>query len=214
MKRNFAFDTTTLATAPLLLEQGIYEGEVCNASITSKEGKHYIAVVPETVWNRDERCFVPTGEYIVEGNIFFGAILKDKKATETLQQDEPRLFGGRIRLSFDKENYKLSNNYVLGSWLEALHLHEVNFSENVDFEYNEEIEVPEELASVTDIVDKLNSVEYHRELFNIICQAANNTKVRVMVSKQPSYRNKEVLENVIDTGSYNSSCGILATKEF
>jgi hypothetical protein len=213
MKRTFAFDTTTLATTPLLLDSGVYEGRLINAAIASKEGKNHINVVKETKWDKSNRAFVETGEYVVEGSIYYGALLTDKKAIESLQQDEPRVFGGRIRLSFNKETLQMDNNYVLGSWLQALQLHEINFGSEVDFEYDENIEIPEEFVGVNDIVDKLNCVEYHRSLFNMVCQAANNVKVNVRVVKQPSYRNKEILENIIDTGSYNSSCGILQFTE-
>ena len=209
-KRTFGYNTTNLATAPLLLEEGIYAGTLTNASVVGKENKQHINVIKETKWDKDEKKFVETGEYIIEGNIYFGVTLTDPRAIEVLQRDEPKVFGGRIRLAFDKEDLTLLNNPVLGAWLEALGLHDVDFSEDVDFEYNDDIEVPEELAQVPNIIDMLNSLEFQRSMFNTICMTANNTPIRVHVNKQPQYNNKAVLENVINTGNYNDFCGILA----
>lgn len=209
-KRSFGFNTTNLATAPLLLEEGIYTGILTNASVVGKENKQHINIVKETKWDSDTKKFEETGDWVIEGNIYFGVTLTDPKAIEALQRDEPKVFGGRIRLAFDKEDLTLLNNPVLGAWLDALSLHDVDFSEGVDFEYNEDIEVPEELAQVENAVDMLNSLEYQRSMFNTICMSANNSPVRVHVKKQPQYNNKAVLENIINTGNYNDFCGILA----
>lgn len=209
-KRTFGYNTTNLATAPLLLEEGIYNGILTNASVVGKENKQHINIVKESKWDKDAKAFLETGDYIIEGNIYFGVTLTDPRAIEALQRDEPKVFGGRIRLAFDKEDLTLLNNPVLGAWLEALGLHDVDFSEDVDFEYNDDIEVPEELAQVPNIIDMLNSLEFQRSMFNTICMTANNTPIRVHVNKQPQYNNKAVLENVINTGNYNDFCGILA----
>lgn len=210
-KRTFGFNTSTLATAKPLLEEGYYTGTMVGASVVGKENKQHINIVKETEWNKNSKEFVETGEWIIEGNIYFGVALDDAKAIEQLQQEEPRVYGGRIRLNFHKEEFKLLNNYVLGAWLEALGLHEINFEESVDFDYNYDIEVPEELAQVPNILDMLNSLEYQRNMFGIICESANNTPVRVSVLKQPNYKTKEP-ENVINTGNYGSFCGILAAE--
>lgn len=208
-KRNFGFDTSSLATAPSLLEDGVYTGIMSGASISGKENKQFINIVEETKWDKNEKVQKLTGDWIIEGSIFYGVTLNDQRAIDTLQRDEPKVFGGRIRLAFDKETLALLPNFVLGAWLEALGLLEIDFSEGVDWEYDENIDIPMELADVPNIVDMLNSLEYQRAMFSTICQAANNTPVRVKVVKQANYKNKDVFENSIDTGSYNSFCGIL-----
>ncbi len=220
-KRSFGYNTSALATAPIVLEDGIYAGILSGAAISGKEGKQYINIVKETVWDKNvgttksgkTGSFVETGEYIIEGNIFYGVTLTSKKAITTLQRDEPKVFGGRIKLAFDKETLSLVDNHILGSFLSALGLHEHDFSADVDFEYNEDIEVPAELAHVPNIVDMLNSVEYQRAMFTNIVNEANHQPVRVSVAKQPNYKDPTVLENVINTGRFNSSCGILSYVE-
>jgi len=220
-KRQFGFNTTSLATAPLVLEDGVYAGAISGAAIAGKEDKQFINIVKETVWDKNvgttksgkAGSFVETGNWVIEGSIFYGVVLTSKKAISTLQRDEPKVFGGRIKLSFDKESLTLIDNYVLGAWLSALGLSEHDFSEGVDFEYNESIEVPEELALVPNAVDLLNSLTYQRAMFSSVVEAANHVPVRVVVAKQANYKDKNVIENVINTGSFNSSCGILAYEE-
>ena len=217
-KRSFGYNTTALATAPLVLEDGIYAGILSGAAISGKEDKQYINIVEEQVWDKNvgttktgkSGSFVKTGDYIIEGSIFYGATLTSKKAITTLQRDEPKVFGGRIKLAFDKETLSLVDNHVLGSFLAALGIHEHDFSADVDFEYNEAIEVPEELAHVPNIVDMLNSLAYQRAMFTNIVNEANHQPIRVSVAKQPNYKDPSLLENVINTGRFNSSCGILA----
>lgn len=218
-KRSFGYNTTALATVKPMLEPAVYAGVMTGAAVVGKENKQYINLVKETKWDKDawneakgkNGMFVETGEWVIEGSIFYGVTLTSKKAIQTLQQDEPRVFGGRIVLKFNSESLSLDaeNNIPYANFLIALGLDEIDFSESVDFEYNENIEVPEELAGVDRIVDKLNSINYQRAIFDLVCQSANNQPCKVKVLKQASYRDKTQMENTIDTGSYNSFCGIL-----
>lgn len=210
-KRTFGFDTTTLATVKPLLDEGIYTGTMVGASIVGKENKQHIAIVKETVWNMNSKALEETGDYIIEGSLYFGVALDDPKAVQQLQQDEPRVYGGRIRLETDKETCGMKKSHVLGAFLDALGLMGINFNEAVDFDFNEDIEIPEEYADVPNIVTMLNSLEFQRSMYGIICESANNTPVRVHVLKQANYKTKE-LENVINTGNYGSFCGILAAE--
>jgi hypothetical protein len=97
--------------------------------------------------------------------------------------------------------------------LSALGLNEIDFSEGVDFEYDENIDVPEEFALVPNIVDMLNSLAYQRAMFSTIVEAANHVAVKVVVKKEADYRDPTTLINSINTGNFNSSCGILAYED-
>jgi len=207
-KRSFAVDTTSLSTEKPTLDNGLYAGVIRNAT-TSIGQDNTIAVVKKKVWNKNAKVMEETDEYIIGGRFQYGATLTSKKASKLLQRDEPVVFGGQIFLNFD-ESFKLANSYVLGAFLTALGLHEVNFSESVDWDYDENIEVPEELQSVPQIVEMLNSVAYHRALFDLIANTVNLQPALVKVVKQPNYKTPEVLENVIDRGTASAPfCGIL-----
>jgi len=208
-KRTFAVDTTSLSTEKPTLENGLYAGVIRNAT-TSIGQDNTIAVVKEKERNKVTKAMEETGRYIISGRFQYGATLTSKKASKTLQRDEPVVFGGQIYLNFDKEKYTLADSHVLGAFLTALGLHEVNFAESVDWEYDDNIEVPAELQSVPNIETMLNSVNYHRALFDVIANTVNLQPALVKVVKQPNYKTPEVLENVIDRGTFSAPfCGIL-----
>ena len=208
-KRSFIIDTTSLSTARPLLDNGFYAGTIVNASVEGKEGKQYFKIVEEKVWNKDTGTREPTGDYILSGMIVFGVVLTSKKAIKLLQQDEPRFFGN-IFLRFDKETYALQDNIPLGQLLNTVGLGTTNFGEMVDFEYDDDIEVPEELETIPDIVGKLNALEFNKQLCELICQAINNQPVKAKIIKQVSQDNPDTQENVLDRGSrYAPFCGVL-----
>ena len=207
-KRSFRIDTTSLSTTKPVLDSGIYAGVISNAS-TKIGDNQTIAVEKEKVWNKNTKEREETGNWVIGGRFNYGATLTSKKAIQVLQRDEPKVFGGKIYLNFDQD-YRLLNNHVLGALLETLGLHEQDFSELVDVEYEEDIAVPEELVHVPNIVDMLNSVNYHIALFEIIANSINLQPVLVKVKKQPKYKVKEILENIIDIGTSNAPfCGVL-----
>ena len=212
-KKSFAMDTTSLSTEKPLLDNGVYAGVICNA--TTKVGQNdTIEVIKEKKWNRNTRQSEETGNYIIGGRLQYGVTLTSKKAAKVLQRDEPRIFGGQIYINFDTETWKMADSHVLGQLLQALGLHGINFSEAVEWEWDDDIEVPEELASVPDIVDMLNSVAYHRAFFDVIANSINGQPVLAKVVKEPNYKTPEVLENVLDMGSRNAPfCGILPYAE-
>lgn len=211
-KKSFIMDTSSLSTEKPVLDNGVYAGVIRNAGTLIGQD-NTIDVVKERNWDRNSRTWNETGEYVVEGSFRFGVTLLSERAKQVLQRDEPVIFGGQIDLRFD-ENYKLLDNHLLGAFLESLGLKESwgEFQEAAlgGWEYDENIEVPAELQSVPDIIDKLNSVTYHRGLFEIVANAVNGQKVLAKVVKQPNFRTPEVLENVIDRGTGNARfCGIL-----
>lgn len=210
VKRSFGFDTTSLATAAPLLSDGVYAGVITNATVVGKENKQYITIAKELKWDKVSKKMEETGEYIMQGFIIYSTVLTSKKAIKALQVDEPRVFGGVIRLDFDKETFVLKPNHVLGQFLTALDLQDIPFTDSVDWEYDENVEIPLEFTKVPKIVDMLNSINYQRALFTLIANAANNRLARVNVLKRPNRQTPEIMENVINLGTFSAPfCGIL-----
>jgi len=209
-KRSFSIDTTSLSTITPVLDNNFYAGELVGASITGKENKEFFTIRKEKVWDKNSKEMVETGDYELNGMLMYSVSLTSKKAIKLLQQDEPRIFGGMIFFSFDKETYAMKDNVQLGQLLTALDLKDTNFDELVDFEFNDDIKVPEELESVPDIVTKLNALEYAKGLLTVICQTINNMPCKAKVIKQVQRGNPDVMENVLDMGSRSCPfCGIL-----
>ena len=229
-KRSFAVSNSSLATTIPLLNKGVYAGVIFGAAAAGKEGKQYFNIAKERGrWDKlkvnEEKGTVGNWEYplnaageniyVLEGTIYFGVTLISKKAIVTLQQDEPKIFGGQIKIGFDQEGFCLGekNNIVYKALLAATGLDDVEFSESVDFEYDEEIEVPEEFANVPNIVDMLNSLAYHRSLFALVTEALNGVPVAASILRQPKHNDKTTEENIIATGKFNSFCGVTAYEE-
>ena len=230
-RRSFATPTSSLATSIPLVNKGVYSGIITGAASSGKEDKQYFNIVKDRSWDKDifneeigkNGSWVDNlGEdnlplYKLEGTIYYSAILTSKKAIQTLQQDEPRVFGGQIRLNFSKETLALdaesNENIPYRNLLGVAGLEEVDFESQVDFDYDEEIEVPEELAHLPNIIDMLNSLVYQRSYFALVTEALNGVEVNVSILRQPKYNDKTQEENIIDTGRFNSFCGVTAYTE-
>ena len=230
-RRSFATPTSSLATSIPLVNKGVYSGIITGAASSGKEDKQYFNIVKDRSWDKDifneekgkNGSWVDNlGEdnlplYKLEGTIYYSAILTSKKAIQTLQQDEPRVFGGQIRLNFSKETLALdaesTENIPYRNLLGVAGLEEVDFESQVDFDYDEEIEVPEELAHLPNIIDMLNSLVYQRSYFALVTEALNGVEVNVSILRQPKYNDKTQEENIIDTGRFNSFCGVTAYTE-
>jgi hypothetical protein len=223
-KRTFGVQTTDLATETPLLTAGIYAGVITGAAVVGKEGKQHIVIgrMRSDRWDKsiydEEKQRQGMFPYIgaednleITGTIYFGATLNSKSAVQQLQQDEPKVFGGQIRLKFDMETLTIAakTNPTYANWVAALGLDTVAFTEQVDFEYDDNIEVPEEWAHIPNIVDILNSLNYQRAYFSLVCETANNLPCKVDVLRAPRGKNSTVQENSISTGSFNNFAGVL-----
>ncbi len=223
-KRSFGVSISEMATEIPLLDKSIYAGVITGAAVVGKENKQHIVVGRETgKWNKDlvnpvtnrQGMFEYVGDadnLVITGTIYFGATLNSKSAIQQLQIDEPKVFGGQIRLNFDKETLALNlkTNPVFVNWLIALGLQDVDFASQVDFEYDDNIEVPEEWAHIPNIVDILNSRVYQVAYLSLVCDAANNLPCKVSVERVPESKGSTVQVNTISTGNFNSFGGVLA----
>lgn len=233
-KRSFAVDTSTLAAERPVLDEGYYAAQLGNSGVTMGSADNIyqlLQVQPRTRKNTKTKKFDPIpGEYAVRGQFTYGATLFSEKAKQTLQRDEPKIFGGQFYISFNDE-FRLDkdNNQVYQNFLTALDLSGVDFDSQVDFEWDEDIVTEENILdlcafrnedSEEDIKEKiegymsfpdmeaaLNSVVYYRKLFAIVAESVNGQNVKVKVKKQQR-RNSSLIENVIACDS--GFCGILA----
>jgi len=211
-KRGFGFDTSSISTVVPLLPTGFYAGEITGATIEGKGGKEFVKVQAEKKWNAADKEMQLTGDFEVAGMFMYSAILSSKKAIHILQRDEPRIFGGMFFLRYNKagENgFALdpAANVPFGDLLKVTGLTDTDFAELIAWEYDEEIEVPEEFADVEDIVLMLNAAEYSKAILTVVCQSINGMQVKVNVVKKANRDNANVQENSINVS--RQSCGLL-----
>lgn len=224
-KRSFSINTQELASEVPTLSVGNYAGVITGASVIGKENKQYINIVPTREYKTDMvnpetgkvgmNVIVPN-KFHIDGTIYYHGTLNSKSAIQQLQVDEPRVFGGKIVLSFDKETFQFNTkaNVTFENWLKALGLKDVDFNSQVDWEENPDIEIPEELAEFPEAVDILNGLAYYRAYFSLVCEAANNLPAVFNVIKIPDYRDPNTQNTVIDTDGFNPKrCGIIAYTE-
>jgi len=214
-KRNFSVDTTSLSASKALLDSGYYSGNITGATIEGKEGKQFFKVREVKKWDKDSGTMIATGGHEPTGMLMFSVILNSKRAIKTLLQDEPRIFGGMFFFTFNDDYVlDLANNVQLGKLLSILGLSDTNFGESVDFEFDDDIVVPEEQAGIANIVELLNSVEYAKQLVTVICQTINDLPVQAVVVKQATRNDASVQENCLSMGTRNApSCGIIAYED-
>lgn len=226
-KRTFGIKSTDLATETPLLLAGFYSGVISGASVVGKENKQHIVIgrMRSDRWDKsifdEEKQRQGMFPYIgdednleITGTIYFGAALDSKSAIQQLQLDVPKVFGGQIRLKFDMESLALSAkaNTTYANWLVSLGLADEDFTEQVDFDYDDNIEVPQEWAHIPNIVDMLNSLAYQRAFFSLICEYANNVRCIFDVLRAPDRKGSTVQVNSISTGSFNNFAGVLPHK--
>lgn len=209
-KRSFGVDTTALATVAPTLDEGYYAGYITGAAIASKDGKkQYINIQKEKVWNKDSKQMDETGKWVIQGMMMYGVTLTSKRAIKALGIDEPRIFGGMMRVETD-DQYRIKPSHVLGDYLAKLGLKEINFDAETEssWEGDDNIQVPDDLKDVPDVITMLNALAYIRTFFNLIAQSSNGIAVKAKVLKKATRDNAELMENVLDQGTFSAPyCG-------
>ncbi|MFA6201264.1 MAG: hypothetical protein WC679_12760 [Bacteroidales bacterium] len=184
-----SFSASSLSSEVPVLPNGIYAGKLVNVSIVGKENKQYFTIRKAQVWNKEDKKFEDVIEngvqkYILSGMILMQVALTSKRAAKTLGRDEPQ-FVKMLNVTFnDNFNPDDSKNQQVKKFLEVLGLENEPFEQYVSFEFNPEIEVPEELAEVENAIGMLNALEYYRQLFNIICNSCKDQNVKVSIEKK------------------------------
>lgn len=106
-KRNFNFSADALLEETPILPTGVYAATLIGCSVVGKEDKQHIQVVPERVYNKEAKVWEETGDFLIQGNIYYGVELFGKEARAILGKDEPRFYGGKIAINivkYDQEN--------------------------------------------------------------------------------------------------------------
>ena len=209
MSNQFAMDTTSLSTESPLLDTGFYAGTIVGATIVGKENKQYFQVREQHEFVNNVRT--ATGKHELTGILRYAVSLTSKKAIRVLRNDTPRVYANNIYLSFtDKHVLDLEANVQLAQLIEATGLGEEDFGAAVDFEFDDDIEVPEKLAGVEDIVTMLNGLEYAKQVLTLICQTIEDREVMANVLRKQDDQNKEAMMNQLNMGSRSAPfCGVI-----
>lgn len=227
--RKFNFDPSQLATVQVVLDAGLYAGILKDPSIVRKDasGKNIplVDMVEIKEYEKGSNVGKPTGKYKMQARVNYNVELTSKKAKHVLGKDKPIIFPNMFGFSlvFDENFFEpdskvdsfidLEKSHTFGAFLEALGLKDIDFGDEVGniWAYDENIEVPAHLTSVPYIVDKLNALNYTKELLTLVCDSAKDKPVLANVTKVASYANKDVMVNQLNSGI--NSCGLVAYKE-
>lgn len=206
----FAVDTSSFSNKAPLLPAGFYAGKLINVS-THINGNSTIEIVEKKEYPKNgPKEGVGTGQFILRGTITFGVALTSKKAIQILHRDEPKIFGGQIRLNFDEETFKFKENYTLKSWLDVLGLGTMDFNELVDWEEDENINIPENISHLPYAYEAVTAQSYYQAYFDIICQTALGLDVKASIKVRKNQKTS-LEENVIECGTtFTPFCGIIA----
>lgn len=226
-KRSFGWKAEEMVKERILLPDGLYAGTVKNASVVDKDGNSRLKFQKEQIWDSKAPnpknpakagAFVETANYVIVGDIYFSGVLTSNKAKSILAQDEPTVTGGRLRLKFNGYNsenpeeswmFNVKNNIPFTNFVSALGIDLDAIMDAVDFDFNENLPIPEELAEIPDAIGLLNSLIFHREVFALVVKKANGSEALFKVIVEMQNNDEHNKRNTIDTGNFNSFCGIL-----
>lgn len=212
-RRKFSVDTASLATSKPTIPAGVYAAQIVNAGIKI-QNDWTINFRKDYEWVNNKPVDLENGNYIIEGMLNYGVLLLSKKAIKTLQIDEPRLFGGRINLRYDKKTFILEDNHIFGRLLEVLGIKDIDFDSELDWEWDDNIEIPEELSGFANAVDLLNGLAYTRAFFTKVAEYMNGVKCKAVVGTRAKPKDPESKENFLDCGKgANASCGVISYSE-
>lgn len=226
-KRKFATAAASIATSRPVIPAGIYAGNIEGASITTPWGekKSTIQIVPDTSWDDTATnpktglagAYVPNGRMFLEGTIFFSLNLLSKKGLATLGRDEAKIFGGKIALTFLKQDgVNAEGEEVLaGSLDRANNLALINTCVSLGLDLDEiqaealdamsgDHEIPEEWANVPDIEQLFDFKEFQTLTYSILTQRMNGLKCLASVVQVPNSKDKEQTDNALAVG-FNKS---------
>lgn len=206
------FSVESLSTEIPVLPTGIYAGEITSATIQGKE-KPFFTVQTKQKWNRSEKKMeddLKDGEkqYVLRGAIGLSLNTLSKRALKILKVDS-RGFYLLVNVNFDEKlQIDKQRNTQLRNLLDVLEISGEPTSYAPPFEYNEYIDVPDELADVPNIKMMLNVLDYWKSVFDVICRLMEGKKVGMNIEKQTK---DKITSNVI--ANAGSSCGLLRYKE-
>jgi hypothetical protein len=203
MSRNFAIPASVLKNEIPLLPKDIYTGVMEGCAIQGKE-KCYLSIKEEELWDKALKQYVKTGRIVVAGFFLMGVRLTDTKAIKILGRDEPK-FHRMVNLNIDYETLTLSpdKNVLLRKFMDTLGLTELELENQVDWEYDNDVEIPVLLRDNEKAIDMVNSLHYHVALLDLICNSANGIPVNVSIivntDKKTGTKSNSIDSGQIDT---------------
>ena len=233
-KRKFGVNTKNIPTALQTITPGWYIGHLKNvkadaadkqmAAWNEVEDKQLFDVIEVITGKKNER--VHTGEYILVGAIIYSVELTNSEE-QPLPYDTMSIMGGRCNIIFDKDdegNWCISDkgdqygafNRTWAALQKATGLtqEDLDFvAEAIEFDVDEEYPVPERLEHVPDIQDMLQACMYYKLFFTKLAELINGRPVKVNVGQRNKGDGTDDLLNEINTGNFNSSCGLLPIEE-
>jgi hypothetical protein len=233
-KRKFGVNTSNIPTAAPTIVDGWYVGNLKNikvdgpdkqrASWLEIEDLQLFDVVEEITGKKGSR--VHTGNYYVSGVITYMAELANIPGVQDLPMDTMTIFGGRVDIHFAKDeegNWGFDNsvndfgvkNRTLVAFQKATGITDDMMNETLEavpFDYDEVIPVPERLQGVEGVEDMLAACKFYKLFFLLLAERISGVYVKVNVSRRSRGDGTDDLVNEINTGSFGSSCGLLAVE--
>lgn len=228
-KRKFGVSTKNIPTSIPTIPDGIYKGNLkfVKADADDKqfakfreiEDLQLFDVIEVVTGKKDAR--VHTGEYTITGALTYMVELQNTE-DQVLPMDTMSIGGGRVNIFFAKDedgNWGLDNsadqfgvrNRTFMAFKNAIGLTDDELEAMIDdvvFDYDEEFPVPERLSEVEGVQEMLQACAFYKSYFNLIAQRANGTEVKVNISRVTRNEGDDPI-NQINTGNFNSSCGLL-----
>jgi hypothetical protein len=228
-KRKFSVNTKSIPAGVPTIAAGIYKGNIVNikadaadkryASWEEVEDLQLFDVIEIITGKKGER--VHTGEYKLVGALTYSVELANSEE-QPLPMDTMSIFGGRCNIFFKRDedgNWDLdttADNYgvVNRTWSafqKAVGLSDDDINsilESTPFDDDLEIAVPERLEGYPDALEALQACMFYKTFFSLIAETVTGKEVKVNVALRSRGDSPDMV-NEVNTGSFNSSCGLL-----
>lgn len=232
-RRKFGVSTNNIPDAMPTIADGYYVGNLKSvkadaadkmlASWNEVEDLQLFDIIEVITGKRNER--VHTGKYVIVGAITYGVELSNSSAQE-LPMDTMTIFNGRVNILFAKDeegNWGLDQtvdqfgvkNRTFKAFQKAVGITDEDLNDIIEatpFDEDEELPVPERLAHVEDIQSMLQAVTFYKTFFTLLAERVTGVEVKVNISRE-AIKGSDDLVNRINTGNFNSSCGLLAIED-
>lgn len=229
--RKFSVNTASIPDSAPTIADGIYLGHLKNVKADAEdkqfakweevEGLQLFDVIEKITGKRDAREH--TGEYFLRGGITYSVELANEAGVQDLPMDTMTIFGGRVNIIFTKDeegNWTLDNsandfgvvNRTWKGFVKAAGLTDEDLEEIFEatpFDEDAEIEIPERLQDVPDALEMLQACLFYKTFFSLVAERVAGTAVKANISRRARSKDSDELVNEINTGSFNSSCGLL-----
>ena len=217
------FQASQVPTKKVVVPHGIYAGKL-TPTIMSKNGS-MIRIEPKQEWDNNLKEFIKfPGEFMLRASIILGVTLISEKAKKVLGHDDPRT-NGFLQINFNQDTegeYEgtsdIANSPALGQLQVLLGITEeveegvtetlIDLNEEIDWEHDEDIEIPADMQGYKYAVQMLNDKLYYEALFGAMCAYGVNLGVMAKVfDKTPRGKDKGKPDNGV--ACTNDSLGLM-----